>query len=176
MEVGPTYFSVVVQLWAGGNSSRENFAIFIATYYTLSGIMATSTRNIAIVRRHAASRPTTPGSNLELEELQPRDIRYILQAVAWNKCVEAYLCERGMVAIRTYIALRSGVDRNNRTAIVLSQIFLGFLRSTSPLLVDDGTFDNPRIVSEHPRGTWSGNYNDFDIRAQAVKVNSTVRP
>jgi hypothetical protein len=138
--------------------------------------MATSTRNIAIVRRRANARPTTPGgSNVpQLEELQTTEMRYIIQAAAWNKSVEAYLSDRGRLAIKTYIAIRSGVDVGNRLVEVLSGIFLASLQSTSPLLVDDGTFENSRVVSEHPRGPWNGNYDTFDIRAQAIKLNSTV--
>ena len=142
--------------------------------------MSTETRNFAIVRRLAQSTPTTPGNLRGFEELQPGDTRYILQAAAWNKNIDAYMCERGIVAVRAYIALalqRAGdaaMNRNHPAVINLSRIFLRELNILSPLLVDDGTFPTAQYVSEHPRGSWRGSHEDFDIRSQAIKLNSTV--
>ncbi|KAK0889355.1 hypothetical protein LTS16_026529, partial [Friedmanniomyces endolithicus] len=66
----------------------------------------------------------------------------------------------------------AGFHRNHSYVIGIARIFVEQLNARSPLLVDDGTFSTTQIVAEHPRGSWSGSYDDFNIRAQAIKLNS----
>ncbi len=136
-----------------------------------------TSRNFAVVRRHASHIPGTQG---RFEVLQPASPRYILLAAAWNKAVDAILSDRGILAVRAYLAMEllahghAGFHRNHSYVIGIARIFVEQLNARSPLLVDDGTFSTTQIVAEHPRGSWSGSYDDFNIRAQAIKLNSVV--
>ncbi|KAK3067241.1 hypothetical protein LTR53_015998 [Teratosphaeriaceae sp. CCFEE 6253] len=134
-----------------------------------------TTRNFAIVRRHASP---TPGTQGRFEVLQPDSPRYILLAAAWNKSVDAILSDRGIIAVHAYLAMEllahgeAGIHRNHPFVIGMARLLMGKLSAQTPLLVDDGTFTTTQIVAEHPRGSWSGTHNDFNIRAQAIKLNS----
>ena len=142
--------------------------------------MSTSTRNVAIMRRRGSQSPATPGATTHAELLVSSDPRYLLLAASWSKAVDAYLGERGMLATRAYAPIglgragQAGMHRNHPTVINISRIFLRSINNSSPLIVDDGTFFRPQIVSEHPRGTWNGSYETFDIRSQAIKINSVA--
>ena len=142
--------------------------------------MSTNTRNVAIMRRQGSQSPATPGTTTHAELLVPSDPRYLLLAASWSKAVDAYLGERGMLATRAYAPIglgragQTGMHRNHPTVINISRIFLTSISNSSPLIVDDGTFARPQIVSEHPRGTWDGPYEAFEVRSQAIKINSVA--
>jgi len=143
--------------------------------------MSAGSRNIAIVRRRTRPVTTTPGSSNDLEELGMPDQRYILIAAAWSKVVDILCSPRGLSAVRAYsmLALQRqghvGLTMDHTISRAVAQAFLAKVQNTSPLLVDDGTFESRRQVSEHPRGSWSGSYASFDVRQQAIKLNSHVR-
>lgn len=142
--------------------------------------MSATSRNLAIVRRRRRPQNVTPGSSSELEGLQMPDKRYILIAAAWNKVMDILVSTRGSLAVRAYCLIvlqRQGhadLEIDSPITTGIAEVFVRKITETSPLLVDDGTFENQRQVSEHPRGSWSGSYASFDARTQAIKLNSHV--
>jgi hypothetical protein len=132
------------------------------------------------MRRRGPQSPATPGTTSHDELLVPNDPRHLLLAASWSKVVDAFLGERGMLATRAYAPIglgragQMGMHRNHPTVIGISRIFLRSIHSSSPLIVDDGTFARAQIVSEHPRGSWNRPYAAFDVRSQAIKINSTA--
>ena len=102
--------------------------------------------------------PVTPGMTSYGELLVLNDPRHLLLAASWSKAVDAFLGERGILAMRASAPIglgragQMGMHRNHPTVIDILRIFLRSIHRSSPLIVDDGSLLERKLCQDIPEG------------------------
>lgn len=130
-------------------------------------------RNIAVVWRpeDVQGRP----SNLLPADPTYRDTTGAL----YSKALDLLKSPRGQWTMRTLVRYwlwgdGGSVAFNDPRLTELVDIFYDKVESTSPLLVIDSSIQSPQLIGMHPRGSWEGEFRQFDPRRQALLVNKVV--
>lgn len=139
-----------------------------------------SLMDIVIIRRGIQTQPQTPGASATQHDriLSEGDEEFDMVASSWKAMTRIICSPRGQRALAILTVMWNSSEDNVQMITqpqvsLLVGLFIDKLHQTTPMLVIGGV-GNPHVVAYHPRGSWEGPPEAFEVRRQSFTLNQDV--